>query len=319
VGPDKRLPPDGDILMSFDRMLLPASIVRQSFLVVPEGSNAALTPTVKYDPVTRLVTLANPNRDGSSWLRPEQAYKIIFSIPDGESDAVGGLRAIDRATFDPATPPAPIGFLTTATPAGVRSDPPEMQFCSDVLPLFERHCSAPQCHGSPVSGSIARTAAGLLLSTPIGITSTAIGHVANASNTGALAGNANAGRVFGVDMPIIAPGNAGSSFLLYKLIIAPSPPGGWTGEGQTPSLRLKCDGSNGTPPHDPFEPPIPFMYLPDDERDRLSDLVTGNVMPYPPQPGSTNTKENLSVAEMLRLSAWIQQGAKVEDCGACEP
>lgn len=311
VGPDRRLPPDGDILLTFDRLLLPATITRQAFLVYDAFGNAQ-SPTVKYDPVTRLVTLANPQRDGSAWLRPDQPYTIVFPIAEGEDDSFG-VRAIDRATFDPASPTR-LGFLTTLAAEGRREEPPAMRFCTDVLPLFEKHCSSPSCHGPPLASGNSRAASGLLLSTPKGLWNTAIGRVANASNTGPRALEAPPSREFGLDMPIIAPGNAGSSFLLYKMLIAqPAPPGG------LPAQRLKCDGSNGTPPHAPFEPPIPFLALSEEERERLTDRVTGNVMPYPARPGSEDRTNNLSEAELLRISAWIAQGAHVEECGACEP
>jgi len=318
VGPDKKLPPDGAVVLSFDRMLLPLTVVRQSFFIV-DAFNVALSPTVQYDPVNRVVTLGNPSPNGSEWLKRNQPYKLVLTVPSGDEDT-NGVRAIDRAPLDPASERV-IAFFVDTAPAGVQTAP-SMNFCNDVLPIFQNHCSASQCHGAPTTtppssrfpDGKTRPAAGLVLETTAGLEATAINRVAEGSNTGPRTVPRPPGHVFGFDVPLVEPGDPGNSWLLYKLLIAPPPPA-----GTAPSQRLKCDGTPGTAPHAPFQPAVAYASLADDERARLSDFITGNVMPYPANPGSTDRGENLSLDELQRISTWIAQGARTANCGTCEP
>ncbi|WP_394842947.1 hypothetical protein LZC95_38475 [Pendulispora brunnea] len=307
------------MLLAFDRLLLPSTVVRQSIYIF-DGFNVALSPTVQYDPVTRVVTLGSPRQ--SEWLKPGQPYKIVFTIPSGNEDN-NGLRAIDRATLDPASERV-IGFFTDSAPTGTPG-PPRVDFCTDVLPIFQQHCSAGQCHGEPgpttpssrFPDGQSHPAAGLVLETPGGVLSTAIGigtrRVAIGSNTGPRTLPQSPGRMFGLDMPIVDPGSAANSWLLYKLLLAPPPP-----PGTPPSVRRKCDGSPGTPPQGGYQPPVSYAVLSDAERARLADFIPGNRMPYPPDPASGDRRENLTVGEVQRISTWIAQGAVTNEC-ACEP
>ncbi len=298
VGTNQKLAPDGSVVLAFDRLLLPDTVTRQSFLVV-DGFGVALTPTVQYDPVNRVVTLGP--LAGAGWLKPDQPYKVILPVPAGDEDT-NGVRAVDRATLDPASN-REIGFLTTATNAGAPSQP-AMNFCTDVLPIFTTHCSASICHGTST-----HPAAGLILETPAGIQATAINRPANSANTGPRAVVRPPGRIFGLDAPLIDPGDPGNSWLMYKLLIAPPSPDG------TPVSQQQCGGASGSAPQAPFKPPVAFTAISDDERARLSDFVTGNVMPYPSQPGAVQQTDNLvALADLQRLSSWILQGAKVTDC-----
>ena len=320
VGPGKTLPPDGAVLLSFDRLLLPSTVIRQSVYLF-DAFNVALSPTVIYDPVTRIVTLGNPS--SGEWLERGQPYKIVLAVPGSDTDDSNGLRAIDRATLDPASDRV-IPFFTDSTPAGTHGAP-RIDFCTDVLPLFQQHCSASQCHGAagPTTPNPrfpdgqSHPAAGLVLETTAGVVNTAIGlgarRVAIGSNTGPRTAPQSPGRLFGLDVPLVDPRSPANSWLLYKLLIAPPPP-----PGTPPSVRRKCDGSPGTPPQDGFQPAVSYAVLSDGERARLSDFIPGNVMPYPPDPGSDDRRENLTVGEVQRISTWIAQGAPTSEC-ACEP
>ncbi len=272
-----------------------------------------------YDPVTRVLTLQRPV-DGA-WLQPGQAYKVVVGIPAGDDDS-GGLRAIDRATFDPSLPASTrvVGFVTCPASGcvtdggGVTPSATRVRFCNDVFPIFTEHCSAGVCHGTPEQGNA--PAAGLVLTTSLGIAKTAIGRVAQGANTGAASGRAESpGHIFGVDMPIVAPGSPGNSWLMYKMLLA-VPRGDDAG---APALRKRCfpNVDKPNPPIDPFggAPPsaAPFLRLDAMERARLSDLVLGNAMPYP------SPDNAISFAELERVRLWIEQGAEVDDCGACEP
>ena len=311
-GAERKASTDAVLQIAFDRMLNPLTVNRQAFALL-DYSRTPLAPVVTYDPVARVVSLSNPSVDpaATEWLKPDQPYKIILGIPDGNADT-GGVRAIDGATLDP-TQPLEIGFLVGKSKSGsVASEiatGPKMHFCSDVLPIFVNRCNVPTCHGGlGTPGKL--PAAGLILETSDAVRNTAIGRVAQGSNTGPRAGpGLPPGHRFGVDMPIIDPGSPGNSWLMYKVLLAPPP--------DSPTVVPPTPGCAA--PHAPF-PSTQSAYLPlaDDERMRLSSYVLGNPMPYPLQPGKNNASQNLSVDELQRLRAWIQQGATVDTCGACQ-
>jgi hypothetical protein len=254
-----------------------------------DNKGQQIAPVITYDPVTRVVTLSAPEGSGPAWLNPNQLYRVGIGIPSSSTDDTSGIRAIDRATLDPASPSRNIEF-TAGPPSGTPASVPTVDFCNDVLPLFQSKCSAAACHGAPVlgdarfggpGGSASRPAASLLLETSQGVTNTVfvtdsggnrVGRVANGANTGPLAGRgAPAGRVFGVDMPLVDPGKPANSWLLYKLLLAPPPD-----KVPPPSQRSKCDGTPGTPPIGHFEPAgFPTSLMDDGERGVLNNYVLG--------------------------------------------
>ena len=218
VGPNQLLPANGRIELGFDRLLLPASITRQTFVLTNAAEKVAYTPTIVYDPVARIVTIT-PLSDPGQKLVSGQSYEIVILAPQNAGD-VNGLRAIDGATLSHS--PQRIAFsVTDPTPA----PPPvvTIDFCRDIFPITSVKCSLPMCHGGT------EPAAGLLLDPPRGIPATAIGRVAQGSNTGPLAAASPPTLLFGEDMPIIdatgnTNGNPGNSWLLYKILLSiPSP------------------------------------------------------------------------------------------------
>lgn len=303
------MPADGSIQVAFDRFLLPTTVLRQSMVLRDAAGNPLTSgPLPIYDPATRTVTLANPNPAGGNWLVPDQFYKVTFPVPSGDEDN-NGFRAIDRATLDPAGV-REIAFKAVAPPAGGTPSPRIMRYCNEIFPLIRDRCSSSSCHGSIEPGSTKRPASGLVLDSPEGLTHTAFGHVANGANTGARAGAAAEGAIFGVDMPIIQPGNPGSSWLVYKLLLARPP--------ITPApdaLRDPCPADKKTVTPALLAPPdvlVTPAALSDEERSVLSDAITGREMPYPP------TYTALTDAEIRRVSAWIAQGARTADCSKCD-
>lgn len=315
VGPNVPIDARGTIQLAFDRFLLPYSVNRQSVVLREAGGNAVTSPVITYDPAARVVTLRAPVE--GPWLVPGQPYVVALGIPNGDDDS-GGLRAIDRATLDPSLPPSSrlIGFQTCAegtSCGGVPSTPARVAFCNDVLPIFTKHCSAGICHSAP-SDATTGPAASLVLTTSIGVAKTAIGRVAQGSNTGPVAGRAEPpGHVFGVDMPIIAPGSPADSWLMYKLLLAEPR----ADDAGAPAVRPRCYiGETPNAPSNPFPGGVvsfaPFTPVAADERARLSDWVLGSAMPYP-------SSDGVSFAEIERVRVWIEQGAVVEECGACEP
>jgi hypothetical protein len=324
VGPDRPLPLGGAIELAFDRFLLPVSVSRQSFIVKKIDGQVTVSPVVTYDPVARVVTLSP--QTGSPWLESGQSYMIEIPLPDFDAGVspsqVGGVRGIDGAALDPSSQRV-IGFSVSATPStpSPQTPAPTTNFCRDVLPIFESKCSSGACHG-PASGQ-SRPASGLVLTTASGIALTAVGRVAQASNTGPRS-QASAPTVrFGVDMPLISPGAPGDSWLLYKMLLALPP------ETTPVTRRSKCDGTQGAKPVStdalytaPFTRAVSA-----DERARLGEVVGGQPMPYPPKPGAPEdaavsdplTEAPLSFGQLERVRLWIAQGAALQECGPCEP
>ncbi|CAN5243763.1 hypothetical protein BH09MYX1_BH09MYX1_55480 [soil metagenome] len=286
IGASKPLPIDDPIEVSFDRYLNPLTISRQSIALRDAFNQAPVNPTVSYDPVRRVVLLANPS-EGQPWLIAGQPYKVIISAPTADNDL--SLRAIDGAGLQATVT---IGFFAAAPHGHVKD--PTMSYCRDIQPILTA-CSG--CHDSRnVSGGA--TWAGLVLDRPDGIEATAKGRVAQATNTGSRSVGGSPGATFGVDMPIIDSGSPGNSFLMYKLIL-----GG--------------RGTSGT--HECTPAVVPTWDLTTSARDdaeaaRLAELIPGRPMPY----GESNP--GLSDADLDRLRLWIAQGAPTETCTtSCSP
>lgn len=348
------LPADGRIELAFDRLLLPLSTIRQTF-ILQHSRNALPAPHVAYDPVARVVTVTP-----LAALDVGQSYTLTIASPSSPND-LNGLRAIDGAHLSPASPHV-FGF-TAVNPAGLTAVP-QPDFCADLQAMLDVKCG--QCH----SGNA--PAAGLFLSLysnpPISrsasyIRSTAIGRVAQGSNTGALAGTfEQATLLFAEDMPIIDPGLAGGtlpstpdagvmdgavadaggladatvapapsrsgdpghSWLMYKLLMAVPP-------SCDPAGAPQCDaGNSATPPYAQAKvsgyystacsdagAPCP-QPLSDSERQRLSNLMQGREMPLPGDfaaPLAANTAA-LTLDELEVVSFWIAAGAIAPDCPA---
>lgn len=288
VGPD--LPTTGSVELTFDRLLMPASINRQTFQL-QTLSGTVLTPNVAYDPVSRVVTVTplpdNPFVTGQTYVLT--IFPLQPGITAGQLGTGPGLIAIDGATLNPPQP-VNITFLagTLVTPPA----PTPIDYCTTIAPIFVGHCNGLACHGSDSTA-----AQGLVLTTPAGVASTAVGLdgmevVAVGANTGPRPVAESPGAIFGLDMPIIDPGpgapaagDPGDSWMMYKLLMAVPAPG---------------DAGDIVP-------------LSSTERATLASLVPGREMPFPPNPGaSLNTVAlQLTVAQLETMSTWIAQGAFV--------
>jgi hypothetical protein len=217
VGQNLTLPANGSIELGFDRLLLPASISRQTFVLENAGNTIAYTPTVAYDPVARVVTIT-PLTDPTQVLVSGQSYDIVILPPQSASD-LNGLRAIDGATL---APPAPLEIAFSVTdPTPTPPSTVTIDFCRDIYPITGT-CALSQCH---LGGPNSTPAAGLVLQPNSGISATAVGRVAQGSNTGPQSMTSPPGLLFGEDMPIIdATGDPGNSWTMYKVLLAvPSP------------------------------------------------------------------------------------------------
>lgn len=267
-------------------------MTRQSIALRDQFNQAPVNPTVSYDPVRRVARLANPS-GGKPWLVPGQSYKVIVSAPTSPDDL--SLRAIDGAGL--ATTVV-IGFF--AVPARGRAPDPEMAFCRDVFPILKScgQIGKLSCHHGPDAGDPVTARAELILDYEPGVEATAKNKVSWSTNTGSQSAVAPPGPVFGVDMPIIDPGNPGNSFLLYKLLINEGP--------RVSSIEpaAACTGVASAPPTLAVPPSA-------DETARLADVVPGAPMPH--------RATALPLDDLDRLRVWIEQGAPVVSCNACAP
>jgi hypothetical protein len=309
VGPDQPLPADGVIQIAFDRYLLPSTANRQSLGLV-DGAHMPLppelAPVVVYDPVARTVTLYPPKQP---WLTEGQPYTLVLGIPDGNADQ-GGIRAIDRATLF-ADQKREFAFIVGPKTGAVVE--PNVSFCRDVLPIFTAKCNVPTCHGN---GDVA--AASLVLDTSAGVGATAINRIAQGSNTGGRSSGAPSGaRLFGVDMPIIDPGNPGNSWLMYKIDLGRQP------TLTDPAPNIGCtNGLLETPTKFTFSPLVPQAQRTADEIERaiLSDFILGREMPFPlASPGGYGDVP-LTFDEREKVRIWIKNlvpGGALPECGGC--
>ena len=299
------IPSDGVIQLSFDRYLLPTTVTRQSYTLLDSGNQPIpkLALQTIYDPVARTLSITGPDGAGTPWLTEGLTYRLVLPVPSTADADVGGFRAIDRATLA-----APADFSFRAGPrTGRREWEPTVDFCADILPLFTARCSAGACHGNGSS-----SAAGLFLTTPDGVSRTARGRVAHGSNTSALVDQQRAqGPIFGIDMALIAPGDPGSSWLIYKTELAPHPPAGIPAPP-----AVTCDAASTPAPAAPFEALVPISAeASPSERAALNDAILGHSMPYAEGPSASNAP--LSFPERERLRLWIARGAAVRECGTC--
>jgi hypothetical protein len=147
--------------------------------------------------------------------------------------------------------------------------------CARPVSKMLAGCAYAGCH----AGDRSTAAEGLMLDTPADLLATAIGYTAHETQEGENGTTPDQSPPrFGRSMPILDPGAAGNSYLLYKLLANPRVP-----------LPVK---------------------LSDGERDRVrTQIVVG--MPMPP---STKPQALLLPGEPEWLSEWIVQGAPVSSC-----
>jgi hypothetical protein len=309
VGAKKPPLPLGErIELFFDRLLLQASITRQSFVLSDLNDNTPGTPpTLQYDPVARVVVLYPQTP-----LMACQTYKVTMVTPQSATDA-NGVRAIDGATLDPSVNPV-VEFQVACegdagddgggTGAAMPAMPiPSVDFCSQVIPIVQSKCDGSPCHGGPLP------AAGLRLDSAQAIAATAIGRVAQGANTGARSTSQPPSLLFGQDMPIVQAGTPGNSWMMYKLLMA------------VPSA---CSSTAGAAACDASAPGVmnnvhteEWGDMSESERGTLTNMVQGREMPFPSDPSAqlgTTATEPLTLDELEIVNDWILEGAPVNTC-----
>lgn len=264
VGEFLRPVPTTAFHLQVDRYLDPVTASRQAVClqsattevrtIADCGAGLLLRPS--YDPITRTVTYYQET--SASRLAPDTFYRLTVVTPTEEVDF--GLRAFDGAplagnyVYDFVTGPDDEATPTEGPPDGTLD-------CDTLLRGPLSSCASGGCHGP---GGLP-VAMGLDLATPAGIEGTARGHVAHQTQRGPQATTSDQSSLtFGRSMPIVAPGDPGRSYLLYKLLASSDFAADRTlAPGETDRLRQGFVVGMAMPP-DPFTVPPP---------DQLADLV----------------------------------------------
>jgi hypothetical protein len=291
---------DQPIRLAFDRFLDPRTVTRQSISLEDSSGKLVTDPLMAYDPVTLTVTISNPGGT-LAWLMADQRYRVVINVPSYEGGSPDGLQAIDGATL---TAPITIEFKAEAAAEPPFNGIPQMDFCNDVFkPIFLQNCAFAGCHAPTVDAGITafdagETRVGLDLSTPRQVQATAIGQVADESNTGPTSTTQAwpLGTPFGIDMNVITPQEPGNSWLLYKTLLALPSPAASAFDYKFPGVSTY--GSSVASP------------ISQAELGRLSNYILGQSMPYPGPAVAEPSVSTLSEADLVRLSTWIAQGAR---------
>lgn len=297
-------PPDcgvqigSSITLRFDRYLRASTAVRQSINVYagdPSNGIGLLRP--EYDAVERVVVYRL-----TQFLEPGTLYTV--EVLSANSSTAWGFQAFDGAPLEEGAAPLKFNFFTKRNRDWLPQLPLEpIPTCERILEIFQHAgCSAGGCHGGAIPS------VGLLLDRPESFVDTAFNQVARQTEIGAVVGVPLRDPArFGLQMPIIDPGQPANSYLFYKLLrgefshwLGPHDPGKCTSRY---SVEL---GPDCVPP-------------PESELTRLREwFVRGVPMPPPsnaptPSPGSAGASgesEGLVFrAELREIQRFIAGGA----------
>ena len=197
------------ITLRFDRYLRASTAVRQSISVYagdPSKSIGLLRP--EYDMVERVVVYRL-----TSFLEPGTLYTV--EVLSANSPAAYGFQAFDGAPLEGGAVPLKFYFFTQRNRDWLPQLPLEpVPSCERILEIFARAgCADGGCHGGAIPS------AGLLLDGPQSFNETALNQVARQTEIGAVVGVPLQDPVrFGLQMPIVDPGQPANSYLVYKLL-----------------------------------------------------------------------------------------------------
>jgi len=206
------VPRNTPIEIRFDRFLLPKSAVRQSIELYTGARISFVILQPFYDAVERVVVYRVASGRA---LLPGVLYHVRLVSPKDSQNGFG-FRAFDGAPLSTDNKDVSLewSFLTARAEPAPRQ-PEEPPTCFETWSaLGQSGCSKGTCHFG------AEAPMNLRLGSRSGLLSTAIGHVAHEADTGPVAGRPLVDPPrFGTGMPVIDPGNPGTSYLLYKLLI----------------------------------------------------------------------------------------------------
>lgn len=208
--PECGVPINTDIILRFDRYLRPASAVRQSIeIFTGSTSNWAGVLLPEYDVVERVVVYRLTQA-----LEPGTLYTIRLRSPDEESRF--GFQAFDGAPLAEGEAPLTFNFFTRRSRSLEPGIPLEASpSCERIAELFrEAGCASSACHSGTAPPM------GLELGSVQSVAG-AVGQVARQTELGASVGRPlrNPDR-FGLQMPLMDPGQPANSYLLYKLLLS---------------------------------------------------------------------------------------------------
>jgi hypothetical protein len=214
---------EADLEIRFDRFLSPATAIRQSVRFYSESLDDSLLLLPEYDVLERVLVYRTP------LLEPGVRYTVELLRPEVD-DADFGFRAFDGAPLEEGDVPLKFQFKAEEVAPPAPPVPPAPPTCDDAIEILSGNnagCAGTGCHTECPAGQgkssfiecgpVPRM--GLDLSTPLGLSFTAINHVAHQTETGSKTGApiANPAR-FGTSMPVIDPGRPENSYLLYKML-----------------------------------------------------------------------------------------------------
>jgi hypothetical protein len=286
------------IRVRFDRFLRPETAIRQSIRVTGGtidaetggaiAGEAYLEPS--YDAVERVVTYRLPA--GSAWAPGVRYTVTLWAARDNGGF---GTRAWDGQELEASVV---FGFTPGTEASEIPAPPVSAAYCGscvdDVRILGARdvlrNCAISGCHAGK------EPEVGLNLEDRAGIERTALRLPAHETFTGPSSTDAPKNpNLFGVNMPIIDPGNPGNSFLLFKAMIRPDNYETNTGDDQKQLTSDQPVGGEKTPS--------------EAEIVRLENgFVKGQPMPV---------FQSIGIHQLRTLQAWIAAGAPLADDASC--
>ena len=274
-----------DVTLRFDRPLWPQPGSFESLLVYSGSDNRVPVGSIRYDLLDWTLTyrLLRP-------LKPRALYQV--ELPG--SKGMPGPRAFDGGPLEAGALPLAFSFLTRNGTSGELPGEVPAPICDEVVRVLDTHCGSGCCHGGD------SPAMGLRLDSREGLLTTALRHVAHQTENAGTAGlpHSNPAR-FGTAMALLDPGSAATSYLIYKLLIAPTGFGACAEPSCQPFTALP--GAASCPP------------WPDAERARLRDwFVRGEAMPLDPESlgcAEAAPPPALDCASVRALIAFVNAGA----------
>lgn len=289
------VPINAVVQLRFDRYLQPSTATRQSVRLYAGNPEQQEFLQPDYDLVERVLALT-PLKP----LKPDTVYTLELLSPADEEDETKaedapGFRAFDGAPLGAGPVPSVFVFKTRAAPApGPLPPSPPTPDCRAALALFREGCAERGCH-SPATcdaGLCSYPAMNLDLATVAGLEAAIRVTARETARAPSATAAANTEPRFGLAMPVLEPGRAANSYLLYKVVANP---------------ESYVTGS-GAPAPSVWQVPAPAGIAPPPaELERLHDWFLE--LDAMPQPGAHVTAD-----DMRLLQAWLGAGAPTRPC-----